>query len=543
MSKKFKQGVAIALAGMMVLLCGCSGNKTTVGGTEYEFEVSLAPGYPVDSTDVLEWWLPINKDVTSKYGNLSETPFAKMIKEDTGVNINFIHPPQGQESSQFNIVVSSGQMPDIMSYNWSTYANGGAAGAVRDNLIIPINTILEKGGAPSLKALLDTDPVWKDNIYTDEGWLPGFPSIVAKSQTVYYGPMIRQDLLDKVGMEVPETLEEIDKVLYAFKDLGVKIPLEVLLGKDMVATNAIVGGFGIGASYYVDDNGKVKYGPAEPKFKDFLTLMNRWFNDGIYDKEFATLDGSGRFGAEVLSGNIGLAFGANGGDWGKWLPALEETHPEVKFVPMPYPSQEKGKLAEFGHMENRSGSAYTAITTSCENIELAAKLLDYAYSEDGHMAVNYGVKDRDWKYDADGIVRFTPNITDTALNGNQAVATAMGQHTASGIVGFGRVQDEGILNVLFSREDQKENVRTWTKTNMEAHHFPNVQYTTEESQELATIKTAVETYMHEMLYKFIGGVESLDTWDTYIENYKSIGLDRALEIMQNAYDRYLARTK
>lgn len=543
MSKKFKQGMAITMAGLMVLLSGCSGDKVAVGGTEYDFEVTMETGYPVDSPDTLKWWAPINKSVTAKYGNLAETPFAQMIKENTGINIDFVHPPMGQESSQFNIVVSSGQMPDIMSYNWGTYANGGTAGAVRDKLIIPINTILDKGGAPGLKALLETDPVWKDNVYTDEGWLPGFPSVSAMSQTVYYGPMIRKDLLDKAGLEVPETLEEIDKVLYAFKDLGVKIPLEVLLGKDMVATNAIVGGFGIGASYYVDDNGKVKYGPAEPKFKEFLTLMNRWYNDGIYDQEFATLDGSGRFGAEVLNGNIGLAFGANGGDWGKWLTALEETHPEIEFVSMPYPTQKKGKMPEFGHMENRSGMGYTAITTSCKNIELAAKLLDYAYTEDGHLAVNYGTKGRDWEYDADSIIRFTDSVTNIEKNGNQSVSDVMGQHTASGVVAFGRVQDEGILNVLFSREDQKENVRTWTQTNMEAHQFPNVQYTTEESQELATIRTAVETYMHEMLYKFIGGAESLDNWNDYVKNYKTIGLDRALEIMQNAYDRYLARTK
>lgn len=543
MKKTFRQGVALVLACMMAMLCGCGGKKTAVDGTNYEFEVTMAPGYPVESQEVLTWWIPINKDITSKYGNMSETPFAKMIEEETGVKIKFIHPPQGQEASQFNIMISSGELPDIISYNWASYANGGAAGAVRDNLIIPINTILEKGGAPALKALLDSDPVWKENVYTDEGWLPGFPAIGAKSQTVYYGPMIRKELLDKVGMEIPETLDELNKVLYAFKDAGVKIPLEVLLGKDMVATNAIVGGFGIGASYYVDDNGKVKYGPAEPKFKEFLTLMNKWYNDGIYDQEFATLDGSGRFGAEVLNGNIGLAFGANGGDWGKWLPALEETHPEIEFVSMPYPSQEKGKMPEFGHMENRSGASYTAISTNCKNKELAAKLLDWAFTEEGHLAVNYGVQGRDWEYDAEGIIRFTPNITDTALNGNQSVSTAMGQHTASGCVAFGRVQDEGILNVLFSREDQKENVRTWTQTNMEAHQFPNVQYTAAEAQELATIKTAVETYMHEMLYKFIGGAESLDRWDAYVANYKTIGLDRALEIMQNAYDRYTARVK
>ncbi|MBE7030546.1 MAG: extracellular solute-binding protein [Ruminococcaceae bacterium] len=544
MRKKAKQLVALALAGMMLLLCGCGGGGTTVSSTEYDFEVTMAPGYPIDNTQEIEWWVPINVGVTTKYGNLTDTPFAAMLKENTGANIKFIHPPTGQEASQFNIVVSSGQLPDIMSYSWGNYANGGSAGAVRDNLILPINKILEKGGAPALKALLDSNPVWKDSVYTDEGWLPGFPSVGALSQVVYSGPMIRKDLLDKAGLGIPETIAEIETALYAFKEQGIKIPLEVELGKHMVAGNAVVGGFGIGASYYVD-NGKVKYGPAQPEFKEFLATMNKWFNDGLYDREFSTLQGSGRMTSELLAGNIGLAFGANGGNWGKYLPALEETRPDVKFVTMPFPTTEKGKKPEFGHMENRAGGAYTAITTGCDNIELAAKLLDYAYTEEGHLATNYGKKGRDWEYDADGIVRFTDAFTNqnSEMNGGQSVSDMMGQHTASGSVAFGRVQDEGILNVLFSREDQKENVRIWTQTNMAEHQFPNVQYTTEEAQEIASLKTAIETHMHEMMYKFIAGTESLDKWDTYLANYETIGLSRALEIMQAAYDRYVARTK
>ncbi|MBE7031214.1 MAG: extracellular solute-binding protein [Ruminococcaceae bacterium] len=541
MSKKFKKGVAIALVGMMVLLCGC-GNKVVTGGAEYDFEVTMAPGYPVDSADVLEWWVPINKSVTAKYGNLSETPYAKMVEEATSIKVNYIHPPQGQEATQFNIILSSGDMPDIISYAWHTYANGGWAGALNDQLIIPINKILEKGGAPAYAALLESDPETSLKVRTDDGLIPGFAGIGAKNQVSYYGAMIRQDLLDKVGMEIPETNEELDKVLYAFKDLGIEIPLEVLLGKGMVATNAIVGGFGVGASYFVDDNGKVKYGPAEPEFKEFLALMNKWFKDGIYDKEFASLDGSNRMTNEVLAGHVGVAFGANGGSWGKWLPALEQTRPDIKFVPMPFPTEVKGTKPEFGHFES-GNPAMTAITTSCKNIELAAKLLDYGYTEKGHLQNNYGVQDRDWVYDENGVIRFTDTMTKPELNGNQSISDIMGQHTATYSNYAPRVQDEGIINVLFSRDDQKENLTIWNQTNMASHAFPAVQYTAEETQDLASIKTAVETYMHEMLYKFIGGAESLDSWDTYVANYKTIGLDRALEIMQAAYDRYIARTK
>ncbi|MBE7030420.1 MAG: extracellular solute-binding protein [Ruminococcaceae bacterium] len=540
--KKVKQVIAFALLGAMLFMCGCNDQTVAIDGTKYEFKRTMDEGYPVEDTEtIVSWWAPLYVHVTTKYGNLGDTPFGKMVIDETGVNVKWIHPPQGQESTQFNIILSSGEMPDVISYNWSTYANGGAAGAIKDKLIIPVNTIIEKGGAPGLKKLMETDKRLQSFI-TDEGWIPGFPSVGAQSQVVYNGPMVRKDLLDKAGLAVPETIAEMETALYAFKEQGIKIPLEVELGKHMVAGNAIVGGFGVGASYYVD-NGKVKYGPAEPQFKDFLATMNRWYNDGLYDNEFSTLQGSNRFTAELLGGNIGMAFGANGGQWGKWLPALAETRPDIDFVSMPFPTTEKGTKPEFGHMESMVGGSMTAISTHCQNIELAAKLLDYGYTEKGNLQYTFGVENRDWAYGIDGNIMLTDRMTKQDLNGGQSLSEVLGQHSASGFQGSPRVQREDILDVFFSLDKQKENVRTWSKTNMTEHIMPNLQYTTEESQELASLKTAIETHMHEMMYKFIAGTESLDKWDAYLANYETIGLSRALEIMQAAYDRYEARAK
>ena len=51
----------------------------------------------------------------------------------------------------------------------------------------------------------------------------------------------------------------------------------------------------------------------------------------------------------------------------------------------------------------------------------------------------------------------------------------------------------------------------------------------------------VNTYANEMMLKFITGAESLDYYDTYLQELTARGLDRAVEITQTALDRYLAK--
>ena len=44
-----------------------------------------------------------------------------------------------------------------------------------------------------------------------------------------------------------------------------------------------------------------------------------------------------------------------------------------------------------------------------------------------------------------------------------------------------------------------------------------------------------------MALNYIFGAESLDTFEDYVQNTKSMGLDRALQIQQDALDRYNTR--
>lgn len=51
--------------------------------------------------------------------------------------------------------------------------------------------------------------------------------------------------------------------------------------------------------------------------------------------------------------------------------------------------------------------------------------------------------------------------------------------------------------------------------------------------------TEVDSYGTEMLLKYVTGVESMDSFDSFVNEVMDMGLDRALEITQKAYDEFV----
>jgi putative aldouronate transport system substrate-binding protein len=68
-----------------------------------------------------------------------------------------------------------------------------------------------------------------------------------------------------------------------------------------------------------------------------------------------------------------------------------------------------------------------------------------------------------------------------------------------------------------------------------------VTLTAEESDELTNIEASLGTYVPEMSAKFITGEATKADWENYLKELDKMGLARALEIRQAAYDRFLAR--
>lgn len=176
------------------------------------------------------------------------------------------------------------------------------------------------------------------------------------------------------------------------------------------------------------------------------------------------------------------------------------------------------------------------ITTSCKDVELAARLLDYAYSEEGHMLFNFGIEGVSYTME-----NGEPIYTDLLLkNPDLSITHAMAGYIRANYNGpF--VQDEAYASQYYTLDAQKEAIELWSDTNAGNHILPPVTPTVDESKEQAQIMNEINTYRDEMTLKFILGNKSFDEWDDYVKTIKGMNIDRVLEIQNAALERYEAR--
>ncbi|NLG85581.1 MAG: extracellular solute-binding protein, partial [Firmicutes bacterium] len=425
-------------------------------------------------------------------------------------------------------------------YTWLNYP-GGPEKAIQDGVIADLTPIINKY-APNLRKIIRSNREVDKMVKTDTGKYYVFPFLrLDDSLVVYMGPMLRADWLKELGLEVPTTIDEWYTVLKAFKEKkGADSPL-VIPAIANVSLNAIrltgafIGAFGIKYDFYVE-KGKVKYGPAEPAFKDFLATMHKWYKEGLLDKDLGVTDRKGG-DAKILAGRAGALVGYAGGDMGKYLDSMKDKDPKFDLVGAPYPTLKKGQKPKFGHRTfPYPGNNSVAISAKCKYKELAARWLDYAYSPEGHMLFNFGIEGVSYK-----MVNGYPKYTDLIMKNPQlSVAEAMAGYMRASLSGpF--VQDPRYFEQYQSKPQQIEAIKRWANTDEAKYALPPVTPTPEESTELANIMNQIDTYREEMVMRFILGIEPLDNFDKYLAQMKKLGIDRAIQIYQTALERYKSR--
>ena len=529
-----------SLALCVSMLAGCGGGKTDGGKDNAAFEKTTPDTYPIKTDATLRYWLPLSGHVSAHSASLNDTPFAKGLIEKTGINVTFIHPPAGSENEKFSLMIASDDVPDIIEYSWVNNYPGGAEKAINDKAILRLNEIID-AVCPNLKKFYSENPEIEKQMKTESGSFYTFPFVVkASALSTYIGPMVRGDLLEKSGLDAPETIDDWDKMLRAFKKLGVEVPLTLKLngmdsGDNFANVSAFLGAFGITGTFFVKD-GKVKYGPNEPEYKDYVELMTKWYADGLLDKNFTDTDGK-RITAIMGNGNGGSAFGSAGGEFGKWIPLLKQVDPNAYFVPVKYPVKNKGDRPMYGQKTLPVSGFGASISAESDNVEIAARLLDFGYSEEGHMYYNFGTEGVSYTM-KDGVPTYTDIITDNEKNGGLGIGPAMGKYQRACYNGPFE-QDENYIYQFYALDEQKKALDLWPDTDALKYKMPLVPMTAEENNEYTRIMTDVDAYREQVLYKTITGKMPVSQLDEYYQGIKDRGIERAIEIQQAAYDRYL----
>ena len=532
-----KKIIRLAKTGICVLLTVAFAGSC--GGTGARHITKTTPdSYPLHTDQTLVYWLPIHTHVQANYKTLNETPFAKGLRERTGISVEFVHPAEGNGLIRLQEMLLSGDMPDIMEYNWNSSYPGGPDQAIADGIIIPLNEAIDKV-SPNLKKWLEEHPDRDRLLNTDKGNYYGYPfSRKERQQLTFQGFMIRQDLLEKAGETAAlKTIADWERVLYKFKEMGVKYPLNIRKSHMLIDISGITGAFGIKGDFYAE-NGTVKFGPYEPQFQDCLKVLAKWYRDGILDQDYIDEDLS-RLKNMVANGEVGIISGSNGGEFGEWIPLLEKNVPGSKMIPMEYPAMHRDERPKFGQMVSFTNGESASITTKSEKAELCARFLDYGYSEQGYRYYNFGEEGVSYTMQ-EGKPVYTQAVLDPNLNGGNPISFAISAYTRAAYFGpF--IQDPDYLPQYYALDAQKQALSVWCDTDEMKYKMPNTVLTLQEKTEFDAIMGNVWNYVWESFKRYVNGMLDAQDMDVYYRELKVMGIERAVQLQQAAYERALAK--
>lgn len=351
------------------------------------------------------------------------------------------------------------------------------------------------------------------------------------SPLVFNGNMIRQDWLDELGLEMPKTIDEMENVLVQFKEQkGCDSAFSFIYGNYSLLVNS----FGIMEGMYVDGENKVHFGAIEDQYLDFLTRFHHWMEIGILDPDAFTQDADAFF-AKIASERAGLVWGYTGGTLGK-IQTMQATNTKMDFQPAPNPVINAGDKFAVDQSSYRVNNIGGAISATCKNPEAAAKVLDYTYGKEGNMLANYGKEGVTYE-----MVDGKPVFTDFVLHNPDGLSIEKALSIYAGCNNKPFLVEKDYMLGGYAYDVQKKSLEVWATPDATIKGMPPQTMTDEEVQEYNSIMTDIQTYLDEYKLKFILGTEPLENYPQFVENIKKMNIERAIEIRQAEYDRFLTR--
>ncbi len=392
-----KQATTVLTASAMAvsLLAGCTGGgkpaaeKPADAGKSGQAQEAAAGKNPVSDKPVTYKYMIGEKPEAPVKSDL---PVLKELAKRTNVTFDIMPVPNEGYDEKSKILISTNEVPDFMLVKPEEMVKFGPDGA-----FLKLNDLIDKH-APNIKKLFQEHPDTKVAVTSpvDNG-IYGLPLINLEPDQFFRSWMWRQDLAEEYGLKAPKDMNEFYQVLKTFKDKNPKsYPLvnravdgpggivSVMLGQ---FTGIIESTGGIAYNYK-----KKQYDHAanNPEFKDMLLYMNRLFKEELLDMEFASLK-TNQWQERMLNNKSFVTWDTRTRpdyltDQAKQANA--NTKYNVYWIP-PFAAP-SGVNSIMGRPSVDGGNV--ALSPRIKDPVTAVKLLDYIYSKEGQILMNYGVE-------------------------------------------------------------------------------------------------------------------------------------------------------
>lgn len=485
-------------------------------------------------------WKSLNGELASTCmpnGYLDNYAYQEAVKL-TNVNIDYVTVSSSAAIEQFSIMLATGDYPDMIA-NLSAMISDSFDSLIEQEILIDLYPYVESN-MPVYKGLLDDGG---DNLYletlTDAGQMGAIYSIQLERDDPIYGLAIRQDWLDQLGLEIPDTYDELTEVATAFKtELGASEPIHYLGLYDFCEGFGVVGynvNFNPFAKQYqgfYQVDGMVKFGLVEDGYRDYLEVVSDWYAEGLINAEFYTYN-QNRNGSEAEAARLGDYCGIVGIDPNN-LDYYEENaeNPAYELSAMAYPTVTEGDAIHLAEYSSYT-SPVISITTDCLDVEGAVTWLDWWYTDQGSDLANYGVEGLTMEYDENGEPQYTELYTQN--DGSIISDDEFPQLYFYQVVGCVTIPD-GVKS--FYSDKAKSFPDVWN-TNQDADWaMPPISLNTEEGELFSATFSDISTLFAEYLPQFVTGERPISEWDSFVLTLYDMGIEDCIACWQGALDRY-----
>lgn len=448
-------------------------------------------------------------------GSTSNDKDLKMVQEkvlqETGIEPVLINAGAGAEQEKLNVLLASGERIDAFWGDWPTYS--------KDRVIVPIGELIDQYG-PDIKRLMIPD-MWA-SVTDSEGKIWGIPRNPA---TASMPTFVRTDWLEKYGLSMPKTLEELETVLATFKEKdpagnGATIPLVLQYTGMKRGLSAAFTGHGYGQWIDVSDNNRVKPVELHPGYKAMVEKVAEWYQKGYIDREGFSIK-QAQVREQIKQNKVGMHM--------EWYSNITLFEPDLQTN---YP----GANYDIAVWEGPAGRAETitkgsqkalVVTKQCKAPEDVIKLINWGNEKlDNYYTLQSGIEGVHWDYaNAEktyikernpdsktyfGDFNFALGVMEYQVDRDNPEVTIHQKYLFNDILDYDRGVKGLDYAIYYDMELMKKDIPTLSDINR---------------------------MMEEEIVKFVTGNRPLTEWDSFIADLYKIGMDNYIDVYTREYQK------
>ena len=467
------------------------------------------------------------------------------FEEITNVHIDFQMVNMMDAATTFTLMIAGGDYCDIVNDTLNYYDT--ADQAYEDGIAVDLMEYPDS--VPNFMALMEQYPQIRTDLDTLEGHILNMPRIdMPIGQAAENGLLIRQDWLDDLGLDMPNSYDEMHDVLAAFKSAynitdPYVMPYQVLSPWGLMSA-----GYGIPAvadanNFYVDlKTDKVELATISDAYYDYLCMFRDWYQEGLINPNFVSQASNIPDESIISTEQTGIWF-SDLSYIKTYQELLTSVNPNAELALMGDPGVDAQRS---GYMEKQftvAGTGGFSVSEQCDDIALALSWCDMWYNPALTQFINYGYEGETFDYDENG----EPVLGGVIVNNDLGLPSLKMANGVYLCTSGGFIYDLHKYDLEFT-DLQLEAYTKWIITaddpsTVVTSDFPGgAKLTADEADAVTTAMGDINTHVGEMALKFVTGAVELtpESYASYVTDIEGMRLQEALDAMQQAYDRYLS---